>query len=247
MNIADIMKKSLSDFKSPVFWGLSLLPFIVIAVVFAYAYFHFGGDLLSQAQAALDAGRVPFLNPKEHPWLTYVLTFSFFKWIFTIFFYLFGIIVVVLSSVVIAGIVIGFFTPMIVKIIQKKHYKDFKFTNDDFTFAATIPYFIKIILVFVALGFAALFFMFIPALNFVAINIPFYYLFHNFMILDVGSNIVSKEEFKKITKKYKTLFRGTTATLYGISLVPVIGVFMQVFYVIVLAHEFFQKAIEERS
>ena len=246
MNISDILRKSLADFKTPVFLGLSLLPFIVISVLFGYLYFNFGGDLLLQIQIALDAGRVPFLDPAKHPWLTYVLTFSFFKWVFTIFFYLLGIIIVIVFSVIIAGIIIGFFTPLIVKTIQKKHYKEFKFTNKDFTFIASIPYFLKIITVFLILGFIALIFMFVPALNFIAINIPFFYLFHNFMILDVGSNIVSKDEFKKITKKYKTLFRSTTAILYSISLVPVLGVFMQVFYVIVLAHEFFQKAEQER-
>ena len=247
MTITQILKKSLEDFKSPLFLGLSLLPFIVILVLFGYGYFHFGGDMIAQVGMDLDAGRVPFLDPEEHPWLTYILTFSLFKWLFTIFFYLVGIVAVVLFSVVIAGIVIGFFTPMIVKVIRKKHYPDFQFTNQNFTFMASLPYYVKIAVVFLVLGIVALPFMFIPAVNFIAINIPFYYLFHNFMILDVGSNIVSKEEFKKITKKYKALFRGTTATLYGISLVPVLGVFMQVFYVIVLAHEFFEKASAERS
>lgn len=247
MTVTQILKKSFADFKTPYFLGLALLPFVVIFALFTYGYIHFGGDLIAQVGADLDAGRVPFLNPEEHPWITYILTFSIFKWLFTIFFYLLGAVAVVLLSVVIAGAVIGFFTPVIVKKIQKKHYPDFVFTNQDFTFLAAIPYYVKIVIVFILLGLIALPFMFVPAVNFVAINIPFYYLFHNFMILDVGSNIVSKEEFKQLTKKYKALFRGTTATLYGISLIPVLGVFMQVFYVIVLAHEFFEKAMQERS
>ncbi|RUM66773.1 MAG: hypothetical protein DSZ05_03805 [Sulfurospirillum sp.] len=247
MNITQILKKSFSDFKSPLFLGMALLPFVVILVVFGYGYFHFGSDLITQVGADLDAGRVPFLDPDAHPWLTYILTFSLFKWLFTAFFYLVGIVAVVLFSVVIAGVVIGFFTPTIVKVIRKKHYPDFVFTNDDFTFWASLPFYVKIIFGFLFLGLVSLPFMFVPAVNFIAINIPFYYLFHNFMILDVGSNIVSTKEFKLLTKKYKTLFRSTTATLYGISLVPVVGVFMQVFYVIVLSHEFFEKASQERS
>ncbi len=247
MTITQILKKSLADFKSPLFLGLSLLPFFVVLLLFGYGYFHFGSDLIAQVGADLDAGRVPFLDAKEHPWLTYVLTFSLFKWLFTLFFYLVGVVAVVLLSVVVAGVVIGFFTPMIVKVIQKRHYPGFRFTNQNFTLMASLPYYVKIVTLFLLLGVIALPFMFIPAVNFVAINIPFYYLFHNFMILDVGSNIVSKEEFKKITKKYKALFRGTTATLYSISLIPVLGLFLQVFYVIVLAHEFFEKALQERS
>ncbi len=247
MTITQILKKSLSDFKSPYFLGLSLLPFVVVALLFGYGWFGFGGDLLAQAQASLDAGQVPFLDAGSHPWLTAVLTFAPVQWLFSLFFYLVGIVAVVLLSVVVAAIVIGFFTPVIVKKIQKKHYPDFRFTNQDFTLAASIPYYVKIVAIFVVLGLVALPFMFIPAVNFIAINIPFYYLFHNFMLLDVGSNIVGKAEFKKLVKKHKALFRSTTATLYGISLVPLLGLFLQVFYVIVLAHVFFEKAAEERA
>ena len=247
MTMTQIFKKSFADFKSPWFLGLSLLPFVVIFALFGYLWFGYGGDLLAQVQASLDAGQVPFLDAAKHPWLTSILTFSLFKWLFTLFFYLVGIVAVVLLSVVIAAVVIGFFTPVIVKKIRDRHYPDFRFTNDDFTLAASIPYYIKIVLGFLILGLIALPFMFIPAVNFIAINIPFYYLFHNFMLLDVGSSIVSKEEYRKLTKKYRGLFRTTTATLYGISLVPVLGVFLQVFYVIVLAHEFFEKAMQERT
>ncbi len=246
MTVKSIIKKSLQDFKSPIFIGLSLLPFLVILVLFGYGYFHFGGDMLIDVQNSFDHGEVPFIDPKVHPWLTSILSFSLFKWLFTLLFYLFGVVAMILFSVVIAGIVIGFFTPMIVKIIRKKHYPNFVLSNENFTFMASLPYFVKIIFIFLILGLIALPFMFIPAVNFIAIGLPFYYLFHSFLVLDVGSNIVSKQEYKVIIKKYKALFRSTTLTLYGISLVPVLGVFMQVFYVIVIAHEFFQKAIQER-
>ena len=219
----------------------------MILVLFGYLWFGYGGDLFAQVQASMDAGQVPFLDAAKHPWLTSILTFSLFKWLFTLFFYLVGVVAVVLLSVVIAAVVIGFFTPVIVKKIRDRHYPDFRFTNDDFTLIATVPYYLKIVTVFMILGLIALPFMFIPAVNFIAINIPFYYLFHNFMLLDVGSSIVSKEEFRLLTKKYKGLFRTTTATLYAISLVPILGVFLQVYYVIVLAHAFFEKAMEERT
>lgn len=247
MTVAQTLKKGFSDFKSPYFMGLALLPFVVIFALFGYAWFGFGGDLLAEAQSALDAGQVPFLDAQAHPWITAVLTLSVFKWLFTIFFYLVGMVAVVLLSVVIAAIVIGFFTPVIVRKIHQKHYPDFKFTNQDFTFLSSIWFYIKPAIGFVILGLIALPFMFVPAVNFVAINIPFYYLFHNYMLLDVGSNIVSKAEFKTLLKKYKLHFRSLTATLYGFSLIPLLGVFLQVYYVIVLAHAFFDKATEERK
>jgi len=247
MKSKSIIQKSLSDFKSPIFLGLSLVPFVVIVVLFGYGYFYLGGDILIHVQSSLDQGIVPFLDPQEHPWLTSILTFSLFKWLFTLFFYLIGIVAVIFLSVVVAGIVIGFFTPMIIKIIQQKHYPTFVLSKESFTLIQSIPYFIKIGIMFLLLGMIALPLMFIPALNVIAINIPFYYLFHNFLVLDVGSNIVGKEEFDAITKEAKALLRSSTFTLYGISLVPILGVFMQIFYVITLAHIFFQKASESRA
>ncbi len=246
MTLLPILKKSFRDFKSPWFLSLALLPFFVTLLLFGYLWLYFGSDLVAQVGADLDAGRVPFVDPEAHPWLTAVLTFSLFKWLFTFFFYLVGGVAVILFSVLIATVVIGFFTPMIVKKIHRKHYPEFHFTNNDFTLLSALPYYLKIVTVFVFLGLVALPLLFVPALNFVAINLPFYYLFHHFMLLDVGSNIVSKQEFRVITKKYKNLFRTTTATLYAISLLPVLGLFLQVFYVIVLAHEFFEKAMQER-
>ncbi len=247
MTVTQTLKKGFSDFNTPWFLGLALVPFVVIAVLFAYAWFGFGGDLFTQAQAALDAGRVPFLDAEQHPWLTAILTFSLFKWLFTLFFYLVGIVAVVLLSVLIAAIVIGFFTPVIVRKIQKKHYPDFRFTNEDFTFLSSLWLYIKPAIGFLMLGLIALPLLFVPALNFVAINFPFYYLFHNYMLLDVGSNIVSKKEYLALLKKYRLHFRTLTATLYGISLIPFLGVFLQVYYVIVLAHAFFDKATQERT
>jgi len=247
MNVTEIFKKSFQDFKSPYFLGLSLLPFLVVLVLFGYLWFGFGGEWLAHAQASMDAGQVPFLDAQEHPWLTAILSFSLFKWLFTFFFYLVGLVAVVLFSVVIAAVVIGFFTPAIVKKIQKRHYPDFRLEGDKFTLMASIPYYLKTGIVFVLLGLVALPLMFIPAVNFVAIHIPFYYLFHNFMLLDVGSNILDPKRYRAIVKRYRGLFRTTTLTLYAISLIPVAGLFLQVYYVIVVAHEFFQKAIEEQG
>ncbi len=241
-----LIKKSITDFFSPKLLSISVVPFFVTFVLLLSAYFGFGADFIDSFKTSMDAGVVPFLDPQKYPTITYILTIGVFKWFFFIFFYLVFALLLILLSVIVATIVIGFFTPLIVRVIQKRHYKEFVIDNSDFTLGFTIFHFIKTFIVFMFLFLIALPFLFVPAVNFIAINIPFYYLFHNFLVLDVGSNINSKEEFKSLIKEHKLLFRSTTLTLYSFSLIPLMGILFQVLFVIILSHQFFTKSIEAR-
>ncbi len=242
-----LIKKSLEDFFSPKLLLLSIVPFLISFALFIFLYFQFGVDLVESFKTSMENGVVPFLDSETYPKITYILTLGIFKWIFTIFFYLVGSIAVVLISVMIAVIVIGFFTPFIVKIIRDRHYQNFIIKNEDFTLLFTTWEFVKTFFIFALLFLICLPFLFIPAVNFIAINIPFYYLYHNSLVLDVGSSINSKEEFSKLRKKHKVVFKSTTFSLYGLSLIPLVGMVFQVLFVIILAHQFFIKSIEDRK
>ncbi|MCH9813287.1 MAG: EI24 domain-containing protein [Epsilonproteobacteria bacterium] len=242
-----LVQKSFTDFLSPKFLKYSILPFIVSFAIFAYLYMDFGADAISSFKQSMENGVVPFLDPEEYPILTYILTIGIFKWLFSLFFYLVGAVAVILLSVLISVIVIGFFTPMIVKGIRQKHYPDFIMKNDNFSAIHTLWHFAKTFVIFILLFLIMIPFLFIPAVNFIAINIPFYYLFHNFLVLDVGSSINSQEEFKTVTKKYKLKLRSTTLTLFGFSLIPLVGMLFQVLFVIILAHQFFTRTTELRT
>ena len=244
---AGLIKKSIADFFSPKLLLLSIVPFLVSFALFIFLYFQFGAELIESFKNSIDNGVVPFLDPEAYPKLTYILTFGIFKWLFSIFFYLVGGIAVVLLSVMISVAVIGFFTPFIVKIIRDSHYPDFVIENEDFTLGLTIWEFFKTFFIFALIFLICLPFLFIPAVNFIAINIPFYYLYHNSLILDVGSSINSKQEFDKLIKKHKVVFKSTTFSLYSLSLIPLVGMIFQVLFVIILAHQFFIKSIENRS
>ncbi len=242
-----LIKKSIADFFSPKLLLLSIIPFLISFALFIFLYFQFGVELVESFKTSMDNDVVPFLDPRTYPKLTYILTLGVFKWLFTIFFYLVGGILVVLVSVMIAVIVIGFFTPFIVKIIRDKHYPDFVIKNENFTILSTAWEFVKTSFIFTLLFLICLPFLFISAVNFIAINIPFYYLYHNSLVLDVGSSINSKEEFSKLRKKHKVVFKSTTVSLYGLSLIPLVGMMFQVLFVIILAHQFFIKSIEDRK
>lgn len=242
-----LIKKSIADFFSPKLLLLSIIPFLISFSLFIFLYFQFGVELVESFKTSIENGVVPFLDPDTYPKITYILTLGIFKWFFMIFFYLVGGIVVVLFSVMIAVVVIGFFTPFIVKVIRDRHYPDFKIENEDFNLLFTAWQGVKIFFIFILLFLICLPFLFIPAVNFIVINIPFYYLYHNFLVLDVGSSINSKDEFFALRKKHKVVFKSTTFSLYALSLIPLVGMVFQVLFVIILAHQFFIKSIEDRS
>ena len=231
MNLKKIILLSLKDFFSPKFLTLSVAPImIVFAIVFGI---YFLTDIDFATLLAVDS--------TTHPWLGWILSFGFMQSLINFFLYIFiwGLLIVV--SVVLSIIVVGFFTPKIVKEIQKKHYPHIKLTNQNFTLSNSLFMYLKVFFIFFTLLLITMPLAFIPGINLAVLYIPFYYLFHNFLVLDVGSSIVSKDEFLTIVKSNKTLFRSTTLTLYLISLIPFSGILLQVFYVIVIAHEFFMK------
>ena len=80
---------------------------------------------------------------------------------------------------------------------------------------------------------------FIPLLNIVAINIPFYYFFHKLLTFDVASTILTQDEYALIHSRKANAFRFRTIFLYFISMIPFITLFSAVFYIIYLGHSYF--------
>ena len=234
--IKQIIQKSLKDFLTPAVLSISFLPFIITFAVILILYLILGDSVNAYFQNG-----VSFVDAKEYPKLAYILSFSFFKWLFIIFFYVFGAVFVIVLSVIIATIVVGFFTPKIIKIIHQKYYNHLKLPNEENSIILTILSYTKILFIFLILLIISLPFMFVPIVNVFALALPFYYLFHNFLVLDVGLSVNDKKEFKSIIKKYKLQLRSTTLSLYLLSLIPFVGIIFQVLFVIVLTHFFFLK------
>ena len=231
MNLNKIIQLSLKDFFSAKFLTLSVAPIMIVFAIVFGVYF----------LTDIDFATLLALDSTTHPYLGWILSFGFIQSFINFFLYIFiwGLLVVV--SVVLSIIVVGFFTPKIVKEIQKRHYPHIKLTNQNFTLSNSVFMYLKVFFIFFTLLLITLPLAFIPGINLAVLYIPFYYLFHNFLVLDVGSSILSKDEFLKVVKTNKTLFRSTTLTLYLISLIPFSGILLQVFYVIVITHEFFMK------
>jgi hypothetical protein len=84
-------------------------------------------------------------------------------------------------------------------------------------------------------------FYFIPLLNVVAINLPFYYFFHRLLNFDVGSTICSKEDYKKIMFYKGNSIRLKTFVMFLVTMIPFTALFAMVFFVVYLGHVYFNE------
>jgi len=230
--VKEVIQKSLADFFSAKFLTLSIAPILIVFSIVFGVYFVTDFDFVSLT-----------MIDSSSSWFGWILSIPGISWLVNAFLYIliWGLLIVV--SVILSVIVVGFFTPKIVKEVQKRHYPDVKI-SEEFTLAKAFTKYIKVFFIFFTLLFLTLPLAVLPGINLAILYIPFYYLFHNFLVLDVGSSIVNPKEFEIIVKNNKALFRSTTLTLYIISLIPFSGILLQVFYVIVISHEFFMKKRE---
>jgi len=164
---------------------------------------------------------------------------SFFSDIFdntlSLLLYALGGIASIMLSLLSAIIIIGFLTPFAVKIIHKRHYEDVEHVSS-ITFMHSLLFFAKIFAKFLALLILFMPLYFIPAINALAIQVLFFYLFHTLLIFDVGSNIFSASEYKKFKKERGFFILATNVVLFLISQIPFVGLLIPLFTVIVIAH-----------
>ncbi|MRJ03230.1 MAG: EI24 domain-containing protein [Epsilonproteobacteria bacterium] len=212
---------ALKDFLSWKFLGLTLLPFLVTFLIFGAVW-----DL-SDIQISLGS-----LTGVE--WLDSAL-----NWLLNFFVDVLGWVVIAALSTVTATMVIGFFTPYIVKEIHRRHYPHIEIEGGIGIFEY-IWLLLRSLLKFLGVALLSLIFYFIPLLNYIAFHIPFYYLFSTLMTLDVGGEIYRAKELEEVIRKHRGKIYTTTLILYLITLIPFTGMLLQVYFVGVMAHLFFQ-------
>lgn len=245
---------SIRDFFTPPILKLAILPFI-ITMVLLYGLFFILADIgleqLQNASFQIEQSQTTVQNGHPHTEtvsadldgsgiLKFLLQYSLTSWLVSFLLYTVGSFFVLLLSVVIALAVIGFLTPPILRVIQQRHYPDIELVG--YGHFGTIAWqFVKSFFIMVMLLFLLLPFYFIPILNIVALNLPFYYFFHKLMVFDVASTITTKEEYALIHVSKANTIRYKTFMLYLVSLIPFAILFATAFYVIYLGHTFFNE------
>ncbi|WP_345986343.1 EI24 domain-containing protein [Sulfurimonas sp. HSL-1656] len=175
--------------------------------------------------------------------LRFLMEHTVTSWLVSFIVFTVGGFITFIFAMFIALIIIGFLTPYIVKEIHRRHYSHLPLEHHGSILGillASLKHVVIMLLLFLVLTP----FYFVPLLNLVAFNLPFYYLFHKLYLLDVASETTTKERFKLIMAFHGGQVRMTTLGLYLLSLVPFAAYITPVFNVIVLTHSMFRKTVE---
>ncbi len=236
----------------------SVLPFVFSMLVLYALFFVFAGiglDSLGTMEVHSSSTTIQNGIPNTDTYIAtlkgtsliqWLMSHALTSWIASFLLYTVGTFLTLYLSIFVAIIIVGFLTNVILKEIQKRHYSDVEMRGDSNLFAGlflTLKWFTIMLLMF--LVFIPLYF--IPVVNIVAFNLPFYYFFHKMITYDIGSTICTKEENMKINFLHASALRVKTLGLYLLSLIPFVVFFASVFYVIYIGHSYFLETRKIRQ
>lgn len=250
MSEVKLFQKSLKDFFTPSMLKIALVPLIITFVIMYMLFMgvaSYSLDSLDQVMVQVQNGE-EYTVPDDAPFyytfaatsLTFLLQYSITAWLAGFLLYTVGTYFVMIFSIFITLIIIGFFTPMIIKILNKRNYPEIHLHGHG-SLISPIYIALKSTIVMILLFIVLIPFYFIPIVNLIAFNLPVYYFFHKLLNFDVASTMLSNAEYKHIYKKNKNKVRFRTLILYFISMVPFITLFSTVFYIIYLANGYFEE------
>ncbi len=261
MNEFTILSTSLKDFFTKPIIKIAFYP-LIITMIILYMLFFAAADIgisslenqviqVETSQTSVESdGTVNTTETNETYFgkgiLDFLFKYSITSWVASFLIYTVGGIIVMMFSIFITLLIIGFLTPMILNVIKKRHYPELEFRGYG-SLTSTLFVSIKSILIMFLLFIVLIPFYFIPFINIIAFNIPLFYLFHKLLNFDVVSTIMTKEEFYYLKAKNSSAFRLRTFLLYLVSMIPFIALFSTVFYIVYLGHGYMSKLEELRE
>ncbi|AQW82950.1 EI24 domain-containing protein [Campylobacter pinnipediorum] len=231
----DIFRLSVADFWSKKIILLSILPFLLSVLVFGFSAYFASVNLTEFIIDTLSGWGYEYFDLNEYGFFQAITEGVLFKWIFYSIIYALVAYFVLVASVFSSLIIVGFLTPIVVKEINLRHYNiDVKNPiNFMFITKSMCAILIKFIFIFIA----CLPFLFLPFVNFIIISVPFFYLYYKFLLIDVGSNILNEIKFKiAYLENGGFFFMLSCLVFYAMCLIPIVGLFFQLFFIIFLTH-----------
>ena len=177
--------------------------------------------------------------------LSSMLDNQYMRWIIEKVVFLIASYFILILAVIIAVIVVGFFTPLVIKKLKSRHYPPFEIKGHG-SLLSIVWYTLKSLLIMVLLYIVLIPLYFIPFLNIIAFNLPAYYFFHKMLVFDVGSSMNTKKEYVQIKAIVGNQIRLRTLLMYLLTLIPFVGIFFPLFFVIYLSHIFMNESLELR-
>ncbi|EMB5522990.1 EI24 domain-containing protein [Campylobacter coli] len=232
-----ILRLAIKDFFTLQFLKFALIPltFSFILMVFL-AVFGFS-FLLDYFNSLFSVG--------EDSFWAWFYALHFVQILVTLISVLFSGFVIIFASVFLALFITSFLTPLIVKQINNKYYHhEAQSISNAYIFFEIFKIFLKFIGIFLLCTLA----LFLPFINIFVYYLAFYYLFHKLLMIDITSTILDKESFKNFHSDFSPLeFKFSTLCFYLLSSVPLLGLFLQVFFVIFLTHLAYQKILKLKA
>lgn len=219
---------------------MSLAPFIAPIIVLGAIFIYGGGEFFIALQSSAQSGDASIVDGAAHPWVAYLLGFALVQWLLMAVFAVFGTLGVVLVSLIIAVVIVGFLTPVIVRVIRVKNYPNIEAAREH-SLGQTLGNILKIFALFLVLLVCTLPFVFIPMLNFLFLQLPFFYLFYKLMLYDILSVGICADAAQIIEENRIYLFL-VMLLFFFLSVIPFVGLLLQVFIVIYLSHFILSKS-----
>lgn len=146
-----------------------------------------------------------------------------------------GWLLVLLAGLFLAVALVGMLTPAIVAEVRRRHYAGVA-VRGSLGLGDYLRFLGSTLLRFMLLALLVLPLLFVPVVNLLAIHLPFYYWFHRLLSWDVLTTLFTPDQVtaRRAQTRFGLLWR--TALLYPLSLLPLVGLLLQVLFVLVLAH-----------
>lgn len=243
MSIPTIFIRALGDVFAPKVLWASLFSFLLTFAFFVGAlWVLFGGVdalLVSMTQwlEGVEAGL-------EHNWLL-----SFFslvviaKTLVSVLFFLSSAMAVYYLFLMVYSIIMGFFAGVFIKEIGARYYPSLDYYGIGMTHYTWVL--LKTLLVSLVLLVLFSPLMFVPLLNMLLL-VPVFYLFHRLLVLEIVSVLNTKEEYALIQTRFGAQTRLVSALCFAMTLIPIVGVIIYPYYVIVMSHFVYGKTAEMR-
>lgn len=232
--------RAMKDFFSKKILFLSFAPFIIPVILLSTLFYMGGNEFATILIQGSQNGDFSFLDENAHPIFAFLLGLSVVHWLIITLIGVFGTLGVVLLSLVIAMIVVGFLTPIVIETIRKRHYPYVQAAKPDSTFKS-LGIMGMILLKFLGIFLFCLPFLLLPFVSFFILNIPFFYLFYKFMLYDLLSCGISAEA-SKIMHENSLYLLVILLVFFSLSLIPFAGLFLQLFFVTYLSHFILSKS-----
>lgn len=241
--MSELFTISLRDFLTRKFILLSILPLFCSLMLFGWLVFFGGGELMDALKAGAASGDFAFLDESRFSFIATILSFEFVKWIIGAIFYVLGAFLAMFASVFLAVAIAGFFTPIVAKEINARHYR--QSVLPEVATSRVVSLSMRVVGKFLLIFLVCLpLIIFVPFINLLVLNVPFFYLYYKLMLIDVGSSTLNDSKFELAWLEGGGLkFKIACVAFYLASLLPLVGLFFQLFFIIFLSHISFQRQI----